>query len=523
MGSRARLSLAGRSRLDRHRFRGGKADDLPDVQRAEFVFAAVGGIDVAESHVILSGDGGKGIAALHLVGGGQRASAAAKFRQSVPGMIVLRRVSARRSRGNGRFPHRRGRLDGGEISAACRHAERLAPLELAGIELTDDGGGNAGAGTYPGQGVALGHLVVAPARAGKPARKKRLCLGFLVLRHIHGAGAPGRRDGTQNMRIVGEKFLPAHVEAAAQFHKVGGGLCRERCHGNQHGMIGIRRRRPYAQRVGIAHDLGNGKETRHIEHGFLAQLQVVVQPVVLLDDFMKLACARGFLGAAYLALAAVVGGNGKVPVMKDVVQAGKIAGRRFGGAVGIPALVRPPVLPESVGLARGGNELPHAHGVGTGHGHGVVAAFQIGEIGQILGKPPGTEHALGIVQVRDAVAQEILHGAAPLPRILDEVIADLRFHGRGKISVEFSGVRVGFFLRGGKGGEGTQIHSLVSRFGGKKLGAFHLLLIRTAGKHDQRRHSQEGKAAPFTDIHIFTPSLWTCISDKSRIPAIRKG
>ena len=169
-------------------------------------------------------------------------------------------------------------------------------------------------------------------------------------------------------------------------------------------MLVVGRGRLKSQRFGVAHDLGNGKEAGHVERRFLAKLELVVEGVVFLNDLVELIGTRRFLGAAYLAFAAVVGSHGEMPVVENVVEAGEVACRRFGGAVRIATFVHPPVLTQAVGTARGGNELPHAHGVGAGHGHGIVSAFQIGEIGEIFGESAGTEHALGVVQIGNAVS-----------------------------------------------------------------------------------------------------------------------
>ena len=195
-----------------------------------------------------------------------------------------------------------------------------------------------------------------------------------------------------------------------------------------------------------------------------------------------------------------------MPVVENVVEAGEVACRRFGGAVRIATFVHPPVLTQAVGTARGGNELPHAHGVGAGHGHGIVSAFQIGEIGEIFGESAGTEHALGVVQIGNAVSQEVFHGSPAFARVLHEVITHLPFHARAQIFVQLGGAGIRLFLRGSEGGKRTQIHGFLPGLGSQQVRGFHRLLFAAGGKHHQHCHSRKGKAAQFANFHVSAPS-----------------
>ena len=432
-------------------------------------------------------------------------------------------IALRRSSGCGchsrRIADRNRRNHIGKGSYVHRQAKLLPALQPAGIELTDDGSRHAGTGTHLGKSISSGYFIIAPAGAGKRSLENlpRQCL--LVFGHIDGRGASGRRDGAQELRIIGLKFLPSHAETATQLRKIRRGFYRQLRDGNKYGMIRIGSGRLYAERLGIAHDLGNGEKTGNIKRRFLLELQLVVKSIVLLDDLVQIARARSFLGTTYLAFTAVVGCNGKMPVMKDVIKSGKVAGCGLRGTVGIPAFIHPPILSKSIGLARGRHELPHAHGIGTGNGERVVSAFQIRKIGKIFRKSAHTEHCLGVVEIGNAVAEKILHGSPAFTGILHKMVADLPFHGRTQIPIQLRRIGIGFFLSSGERRKRSQIHGFLPCFGRQKFRCVRRLLLPAAGKHDQHRHSCQRKAVQFANFHIIAPSLRTCISNKSRIPA----
>ena len=432
-------------------------------------------------------------------------------------------IALRRSFGYGchsrRIADRSSRNHIGKGSHVHRKPKLLPAFQFAGIELTDDGSRDAGTGTHLGKGITSGHFVIAPAGAGKRSLEKlsRQCL--LVFGHIDGRSASGRRDCAQKLRIISLKLLPAHAETATQLSKIRRGFYRQLRDGNEYGMIRIGSGRLYAERFGIAHDLGNGEKTGNVKRRFLPELQLVVKSIVLLNDLVQIARARGFLGTTYLAFTAVVGCHGKMPVMKDVIKSGKVAGCGLRGTVGILAFIYPPVLSKPVGLARGRYELPHAHGVGAGNSKRVVSAFQIREIGKIFRKSAHAEHCLGVVEIGNAVAEKILHGSPALTGILHKMVADLPFHGRTQISIQLRRIGIGFFLSCGERRKRSQIHGFLPCFGGEQFRGVHRLLLSAAGKHDQHRHSCQRKAVQFANFHIIAPSLRTCISNKSRIPA----
>ena len=98
------------------------------------------------------------------------------------------------------------------------------------------------------------------------------------------------------------------------------------------------------------HNVGGGNEGGHISTGFAGEIGVNLPEVVLAAG-----TGDGFVD---IAGAAVVGGNGEMPVAENFVEVVKIVCRGIGRFVGVAALVDDGVDFKAIVFAGGVHELP---------------------------------------------------------------------------------------------------------------------------------------------------------------------
>ena len=118
-----------------------------------------------------------------------------------------------------------------------------------------------------------------------------------------------------------------------------------------------------------------------------------------------------------------------MPVAKHAVQLLQVVQRRFGGRQYIAPVVSEHVLFQLKVLAGGGHELPHASGLGAGHGLGVERALNEGQQRQLGGHVAPLQLFNNVKHVLAGAlghAQHVVRAAA-VPRfpVADQVIAQV--------------------------------------------------------------------------------------------------
>ncbi len=109
-------------------------------------------------------------------------------------------------------------------------------------------------------------------------------------------------------------------------------------------------------------------------------------------------------GTADVAFAPVVGSQSQVPAAEHAMQAVQVVERGVRGRQDVPAVVTEHVLLERKVATGGRHELPHARGLGRGHGLRVEGAFDEGQQGQFRRHPAPLEFLDDVIEV---------HGTAP--------------------------------------------------------------------------------------------------------------
>ena len=258
-----------------------------------------------------------------------------------------------------------------------------------------------------------------------------------------GAGGPiGMAYVLAKMGVVALEIRPGHAAGSGHGLQIRAG---GQSHSGDLALIrGIQRLE--AQIVQIFHDGRDSQESRHVLTGLFLQSRLFVQLVVLADHAEEGAFPGSLAGTSHLALAGIVGGYGRGPVIEVLVQALQISGGRMGCLVDVHALILPAVLLQAELHACIGHELPGTSCTGMGAGFGIVTAFHQGQIGKLLGHVVGSKHALGIGQVPFGSLGDHCHGLAAVAQ--EDILVLPVGHGG------FRRVTEGRGQRGGKQCEG---------------------------------------------------------------------
>ncbi len=150
----------------------------------------------------------------------------------------------------------------------------------------------------------------------------------------------------------------------------------------------------------------------------------------IIDAMRKEAASRGFVEVETPMLHPIPGGATAKPFAAHYNALGRDFYMRVapelhlkrllvGGFDRVPALVHPVVDGQAVAAAGGGDELPGADGRGVGNGRGLKAAFNEGQVDQILRQALLPENGLHHGNVFGAPAEAARHEAA---RVVQKVI-----------------------------------------------------------------------------------------------------
>ena len=176
----------------------------------------------------------------------------------------------------------------------------------------------------------------------------------------------------------------------------------------------------------IAHDVFQRLELGHIPARFLGHAQVQIahaQALVLVF------CP----GALHAALAPVVGRQRQVPIAEHAVQLFQVIQRSARGGQHIAPVIAEGVLAQLEIGARGRHELPHASGLGTGDGTGVVGTLDERQQRQLRGHAAALELLNDVKQVFARALAHAQHGVGPAGIPLLAVMHQRRLQiGHGK-------------------------------------------------------------------------------------------
>ena len=154
----------------------------------------------------------------------------------------------------------------------------------------------------------------------------------------------------------------------------------------------------------VVHDIDDGDESRDIASCFARKVGVdlpEVGPAALVGG--RRAITGACDGFVDIAGAAVVGGNGELPVTEDDVEVVEVAGGGDGGFVWVATVVDHGVDFEVIELAGGVHELPEAGSADARSSLWVHGALNNGEVFEFLGNGIAVEGFLeeGVVELAE--------------------------------------------------------------------------------------------------------------------------
>ena len=264
-------------------------------------------------------------------------------------------------------------------------------------------------------------------RGARPERVPRVGLAVGGQRHLELLARPLRQADVVAVRRH-DAAVEGRVELANRLF-VAAAQPRHGLEGDRPGDLDRveagRRRRRDVEAVVLGRDghLDGGQEAGDELRGLVGEVAAVAHlPEVL--------AALPLLDALDVALAAVVAGQGQVPVAEALVEVAQVAGGGAGGLLGVAALVDVAVDAQAVALAGAADELPRADRPGMGHGVDAEAALddrQVGQLGRnaFLDQDPSDAR-----QVLAAAIQGALHVGAHARLIPVDEVLHARVRGR---------------------------------------------------------------------------------------------